>query len=278
MEVRPQERVQPVIFVRHGVAWHNVLNPQGGGGHRHDLFDPPLTTDGKMQAVLVGDTIRGWLRQQRPREPQYMVLTSPLTRCLQTAMYAFGIPSDSSSHTTTTFQCHENLREACGIHKCDARRTKSELQQCWDGRVQFSPTMSERDELWSSERRETIADVQRRIQDFLSVLIALPEPVASTTTDANGNVVFIVVTHGVWIETLLRVHQAPYHLLYTETPHPPAGANAATPPVAVPKRVYNGDAYYCECISSSSSPNQPRQLQRMQNFHQICGPQTLPTP
>jgi Histidine phosphatase superfamily (branch 1) len=284
MELQHQ-KIQQVIFVRHGIALHNVFDPQAfEGGNRNDLFDPPLTADGKLQAVMVGDTIRGWIRQQRrntaaQHSPHFMVMTSPLTRCLQTALYAFGIPDEYPNRTT--FMCHESLREACGIHRCDARRTKSELQRCWDFcRVQFSPTMSERDELWSPEHRETIADVQGRVENFLSFLITVKERATGTTTDSNihnnSNVMFIIVTHGVWIETLLRVCHAPYHLLYNVLPSP-AGASAATPSVAVPKRVFNGDAYYCECLSSSS-PNQQVQLQQIQNFHQICGSTTIPMP
>lgn len=282
-----QHKMQKVIFVRHGIALHNVVDPQaleGGTSSRRELFDPPLTSDGMLQAVMVGETIQGWIRQQRRdsfslHPPRLIVMISPLTRCLQTALYAFGTPNDFFSDST--FLCLENLREACGMHRCDARRTKSELQQCWElnnFRVQFSPTMSERDELWSSRQRETIPDLQRRIHDFLSFLITFNDPVTTITSEINictsDDVVFIIVTHGVWIETLLRVYHAPYHLLYNQIPNP-TGADATTPTVVVPKRVYNGDAYYCECISSS--PGRNLQLQRVQNFHQICGATSVPS-
>jgi hypothetical protein len=108
------------------------------------------------------------------------------------------------------------------------------------------------------------------------------DPATVTASDSKNsfpsyeNVVFVIVTHGVWIETLLRVYQAPDNLLYDVIPHP-AGANASMPPVTVPKRVHNGDAYYCECISTSTSHHR-LQLQRIQKFHQICGPRAMPLP
>jgi broad specificity phosphatase PhoE len=96
-----------LILVRHGIALHNVIQQQpypttrtpcqqGLNNNINDdedlLFDPSLTIEGKKQAIMIGETIRGFIRlpeqltSVRP-QPTYQILTSPLTRCLQTTMY-----------------------------------------------------------------------------------------------------------------------------------------------------------------------------------------------
>jgi broad specificity phosphatase PhoE len=254
-----QQRIFKLIFVRHGVALHNVVDQRSTTNLSHDLFDPPLTMEGKFQAVVVGEAIRNWIREQHQNLPpgaqpqSFTVISSPLTRCLQTGMYAFGIPNDDSS--SPAFLCHEDVREACGIYSCDRRRTKSQLQTNWTRNycgVQFTSGMSEQDEIWSANRRETIHEVQIRIEKFLLFLIASIEPAGNATTaehDNNENDVFVVITHGVWIETLLQMYHAPSHF-------------------QIPKRVRNADAYYCECVSALSN-NQ--QFLCMRNFQQIYG-------
>jgi hypothetical protein len=214
-----------LILIRHGIALHNVMHHHQQHHHQHHqqhphpppppqqqqygptrgndsndnimninisddnyLFDPQLTVDGKIQAVIVGETVRQFVVQQQQQQQQHhqklncRILTSPLTRCLQTATYAFGIPQDygstnstaatgtnpTATTTATTIQCHENLREACGIHHCDRRRTKTQLQQFWGHMIQFihhdgMSISSDHDSLWHATRRETIYELQCRI-------------------------------------------------------------------------------------------------------------------
>jgi broad specificity phosphatase PhoE len=56
--------------------------------------------------------------------------------------------------------------------------------------------MTELDEAWSSTQRETIGDVERRIGRFLDWLVSLPYQR------------IVVVSHGVWMECLLRQFNA----------------------------------------------------------------------
>jgi broad specificity phosphatase PhoE len=238
-------KIIKLILVRHGIALHNVLHRQSqqtstllhGTAMDNDdddiLFDPPLTMEGKIQSLMIGETIRTYVRQQHnligsssdSPPMQYKILTSPLTRCLQTSMYAFGIPEEyhlSSSQITQTILCHDDLREACGLYNCDRRRMKSQLQQYWNNNscIRFHNDMSEFDTLWSKTNRETMHDLQQRIERFM--IWFLPS--------YDNDDIVILITHGVWIETMIQM----YNPLWSAT--------------STTKRIYNADMHYCECI------------------------------
>ena len=131
------EKIQRVIFVRHGVAKHN-LYVDGRPPNLADpmLFDPPLVFDGKKQALDVGQRLRG--------ERIELVVTSPLTRCIQTASLAF-LRGDcyADGRQEPSFFCSELIREAYGMHYPDRRRNKSFLKVSFiasSGRLPFSPS------------------------------------------------------------------------------------------------------------------------------------------
>lgn len=276
-----------LILVRHGIALHNVIHhhtsyqqqpPQQThdplGNYINDtnlnvtdenyLFDPPLTTDGKIQAVMIGETIRQFLfqqQQQQQRQQQQKVdcrvLTSPLTRCLQTSTYAFGVPQDydttttNSSFASTTIHCHENLREACGIYNCDRRRTKTQLQHYWGRIIQFinhhdsdsSLLSSDHDTLWHPTQRETIYELQCRIAQFMAWLLSsLSSSKRSQQHNENRDnnaTVYVLVTHGVWIETMLQMYD-------------PAWSSGTTTEI---RRIQNADIYNTECSYTATFTN-----------------------
>jgi broad specificity phosphatase PhoE len=117
---------QTVAFIRHGVACHNVLDRHGKAPNLKDpdLFDPPLVLEGKLQAVEVGEKLRIWWRTTQVGEYIELVITSPLTRCLQTTALAFeageyytkGLPEPQIA-------CMDVLREAYGMSYPDRRRS-----------------------------------------------------------------------------------------------------------------------------------------------------------
>ena len=116
-------KTKTIYFVRHGVALHNVPDYSTGDYHnKYDprLTDPPLISDGEEQIRNVGRKLRGVELD--------LVVTSPLTRCLQTTqliMYEWNsLNSVSSPHVV----CLENVREAFGKHYPDKRSPKSSLQ------------------------------------------------------------------------------------------------------------------------------------------------------
>lgn len=148
----PHERIQTVVFLRyeerargqnsnawpslvvrlsrHGVAQHNVLDPRTN--QRPDLhdpffFDPPLLTRGKVDSVNAGEAILTWWHTTQTGDSVELVVTSPLTRCLQTAVLAF-LPGSNGYEQQVPIACIENAREAFGMHFPDRRREKSVLQ------------------------------------------------------------------------------------------------------------------------------------------------------
>ena len=117
------ERVQRVTFLRHGVAYHNLRDPATNQPPRLDnpeLIDPPLLMDGKYQAVQAGEELMAKLPNID------LIVTSPLTRCLQTALLAFSTPPYHRPPMPVV--CKEEVREAFGKHYPDQRRDKSLLQ------------------------------------------------------------------------------------------------------------------------------------------------------
>jgi Histidine phosphatase superfamily (branch 1) len=120
-----------LALCRHGVAQHNVFDDRTG--KRPNLqdpyfFDPPLTARGKVGALHAGEALRVWWKTtQDVDEVPQLVVTSPLTRCLQTAVLAMGIP-DGYEEDVLPIVCVEHVREAHGVHYPDQRRSKSLLQ------------------------------------------------------------------------------------------------------------------------------------------------------
>lgn len=185
-----------IVFVRHGIARHNVLDDQGKPPTLNDpnLFDPPLTLEGKKQALDAGEQLRLWWHTTQVGEQMELVLSSPLTRCLQTASLAL-LPGDqyAQDHPEPTFACMDLLREAYGMSYPDRRRTKSLLVSRWPN-IHFDPSIPEQDEAWQLIERESVQDVVHRVNRFLEWLVL--------RTETN----IVVVSHGVWMECCFYAH------------------------------------------------------------------------
>lgn len=97
--------------------------------------------------------------------------------------------------------------------------------------VSFDPQMSESDEWWRPNKRESWDDIHRRVRSFLNWLVRRSEE----------NIV--VVSHGVWIESCL-----------VEQLKQDGG-----------RRVYNCDAFACEAVSLGST------FVRFENVRRIHG-------
>mmetsp|Transcript_25441 Transcript_25441/g.48206 ORF Transcript_25441/g.48206 Transcript_25441/m.48206 type:complete len:255 (+) Transcript_25441:113-877(+) len=226
---------QTVVFLRHGVAEHNV---RGANLTSPTLWDPSLTLEGKVSAVRAGETIKQWWKQQSTQQftQQWtaaassgssskivnkidLIVCSPLSRTLQTAALAFvPDPPYATASAAPPLVCVEAVREAYGVHYPDRRRKRSVLMKQWPA-VQFDNSMPEEDVYWSPTQRETYDNVRDRVQAFLQWLRTRPE----------RNI--CVVSHGVWIETCLQAFGSP----------PGALGN---------RRVYNCDAYAVKLVSN----------------------------
>jgi hypothetical protein len=153
MMMESNERKQTMVLIRHGVALHNVIDSRTGQACNYRdsyFFDPPLVEDRMDDIVGMGSKVQQWFTtQSEPNRTIELIITSPLTRCIQTTMIAFGSIVDDdkiattgtcptndrkNSHTcrpTIPILCREVIREAYGIHFPDQRRAKSVLMVCF---------------------------------------------------------------------------------------------------------------------------------------------------
>lgn len=224
---------QQIVFCRHGIARHNMLDEKGNPPNLNDpdLFDPPLLLEGKKQVLDAAERLRIWWHTTQMGEHVELVITSPLTRCLQTTALAF-LPGDFYAKETPepTIACMDLVREAYGMSYPDRRRPKNLLESTWP-MIHFDPSMPVQDEAWQLTERESVPDVIQRVNQFLQWLIFREET----------NIV--VVSHGVWIECCFYAH------------FPQALANG--------DRVGNGDLFAAECVSIHG------QFQRLENVRRI---------
>jgi broad specificity phosphatase PhoE len=94
--------------------------------------------------------------------------------------------------------------------------------------------MSETDEAWTAHYRETLQDINRRIERFLGWLVSLPQMDHHHEQEQS---IVVVVSHGVWMECLLRKFDA----------------------LADGQRVYNTDAYALRlhsCVDDNDNDGQ----------------------
>mmetsp|Transcript_7107 Transcript_7107/g.15326 ORF Transcript_7107/g.15326 Transcript_7107/m.15326 type:complete len:302 (+) Transcript_7107:107-1012(+) len=224
-----------IYLIRHGVAAHNVHDPNTGERpdyHNPDLTDPPLLHHGEWQASILGENLKriGLIDASRSMEnvavgneensmdfddnrrqrnsPIELIVTSPLTRCLQTASHIFpsyfqvyspdenSITLDESSqhyvlNRDCKICCHGDIREAYGMHYPDRRSPLSTVKSKFPT-VAYHPAITEHDTDWKPHTRETRHDVAERARKFFHWLLHQP----------HDNIA--VVSHGVWIECALR--------------------------------------------------------------------------
>ncbi len=100
----------PVYFIRHGQSEFNAA--YNAGEKDPMIFDAPLTTEGRRQAEEARALVANLGIKQ--------VITSPLTRAIQTALYLF----DHIAPITVEAGHRELL-----IHSCDVGRPPGDLQR-----------------------------------------------------------------------------------------------------------------------------------------------------
>ncbi|KAG0558496.1 hypothetical protein M758_10G030500 [Ceratodon purpureus] len=185
----PMARCKIIHLVRHGQATHNkarIESPNDSVYESELYFDAPLTDLGWTQAQLVHEHIAN----TNSIKPQ-LVVTSPLSRCIQTAIGVFGSgnslrPSESkfnalmldnvagtrpaiSAEGCPRFVAVEYCRECMGQHPCDRRRSISELMEQYPA-VDFSDIVNDEDVHWKAETRERDEEVRYRAAAFATWL------------------------------------------------------------------------------------------------------------
>lgn len=177
----PMARCKIIHLVRHGQATHNKArddNPTLNVYTDEAYFDAPLTALGWKQALY----LREHIANTNSIKPQ-LVVTSPLSRAIQTAIAVFGSgnslrPSESqfnalmldhvcpkrpsiSAEGCPKFQAIEWCRECIGEHPCDRRRPVSQLQSQYPA-IDFSDMVNDEDVHWKVDKRETAEEVGYR--------------------------------------------------------------------------------------------------------------------
>ena len=136
-----QERATKIVhFIRHAEGTHNVNQE-----YRSKInLDAPLTEKGRQQCQELAQKIA--TAQQGPlfqlRESAEIIVTSPLTRCIQTATLSFpsllekGIP----------MVAHEMVRETVN-YNCDRRRTIQQITK-EHAHIDYSHVNDNHDVIW----------------------------------------------------------------------------------------------------------------------------------
>uniref|UniRef100_A0A7S0DVM4 Phosphoglycerate mutase n=1 Tax=Hanusia phi TaxID=3032 RepID=A0A7S0DVM4_9CRYP len=131
-------------------------------------FDAGLTIDGREQAKEAGLLLQG--------SKLDVVVASPLSRALQTAMIACKAWKSPSQPLLKDprFVCVEWCREGmtCGVHPCNRRRTISEIKSEYP-QFDFSSITSNEDDIWRHDKAETQQDLNHRVALFLEWLETL---------------------------------------------------------------------------------------------------------
>jgi len=165
LAANPNVQQKTVYFCRHGRAKHNQAADEIGDSAYFDeaYFDAPLLEEGRSQALEAGVTLQG--------KDVQCIVTSPLTRCLQTAHLA-GEGMGARKVVV------EDLRESgkYGQHPCNRRRPVEEVAPRFPD-FTFAELPEGEDAVWAHEEGKDGqgAMVQARASNFLEWLSKQPE-------------------------------------------------------------------------------------------------------
>jgi broad specificity phosphatase PhoE len=154
-------------LIRHGYALHNELfikmNLDVNAFRIPEAFDAPLTLLGHEQSRSLG-------KEWSDKNKVDLVIVSPLTRTLETAINIFG-------DTNIPIVSHEFLREyPVGRDTCNQRKTKDVLIKYFP-RIDFSGLDHNDDIFWKKDERdmETVEELDIRIHCMKEYLLNRPE-------------------------------------------------------------------------------------------------------
>eukprot|EP00903_Cladosiphon_okamuranus_P011641 g10949.t1 len=170
-------------FMRHSIATHNEAAAASA-----DAMGSVYLSEAYADSSL---SSRGHALVRRARQSMLglsptpsVVLCSPLTRAIQTAIAMFG-------GTGVRIVAVPDVREAHGRFPCDRHRDRSELEHMFGDTVDFS-LCGAKDTVWSPHHREEMPQLDNRVANFVDGVLRKEE----------GHV--FVVSHGVFIEAALR--------------------------------------------------------------------------
>jgi broad specificity phosphatase PhoE len=156
---------------------HNVAVAKSGG-QDGGLEEPEYKNEAWADARLtpIGEEQSATLQPVLAALPHpEIVLVSPLSRTIQTALIAFA-----GAASPVSLVCEELVRERNGAHPCDRRRPTAELRRDFPS-VDFSPLRAEADDTWTPAREPWEGTVGRATA-FLHKLAALPQSTVACVT------------------------------------------------------------------------------------------------
>lgn len=182
--IYPLHRCKTIHLVRHAQGVHNVEGDTDHSAYmKPDFFDARITPLGWNQV----DLLREHVKESGLAEKIELVICSPLSRTMQTAVGVFGGESCSngvsvpplmvenagrpavSSLNCPPFLAVEACRERLGVHPCDKRRSITEYRALFPA-IDFSLIESDEDVLWVPDVRETFESLAERGMKFIDWL------------------------------------------------------------------------------------------------------------
>jgi len=182
------ERTKKVHFIRHAEGFHNQATRESGSNDiligNEALLDSRLTPKGVQQCLRLKAELAVRPSQGRSFTHFDLIVVSPLTRTLETAMHIFGpprkpgIPKFCCELTDRglprpQFLVREECRERWGHYMCDKRRPIREIIKDFPD-CDFSEVENDED-IFFTDHREPTAHVEERTIQFLEWLNKRPE-------------------------------------------------------------------------------------------------------
>ncbi|KAL4969131.1 phosphoglycerate mutase family protein [Aspergillus stella-maris] len=235
---------------RHGEGWHNAAEDFYGtpawncywalltGNATATWFDADLTPAGIEQAQIAHDY---WVSQYATQKIAFpdAYYSSPMTRALKTANITFSnLPLNQTHSAPFVPEVKEGFREGMSMHTCNARRSKSYIEDLFPGWT-FEIGFMEEDEFWTGTTAEPSEGQDLRSRKALddifypgvdgpspssSSFVSIPTPTATpypghrgsgfthhhSTNKAKTNQIISITAHSGEITSILRVigHQA----------------------------------------------------------------------
>lgn len=185
------DRTKTIHFIRHAEGIHNAANAKAGNNTptmistpgAMEFWDAPLTPHGISQCERVREELARERQCNHHAKQIELVVVSPLTRTLETAVCIFGTPK---SDGVPPFVVHELCRERTGLYTCDGRRPIREKRLEFPA-IDFDRTSfvsSDEDAMWT-EQRELDADCTARGIAFVKWLAARPEREIAVVTHSS---------------------------------------------------------------------------------------------
>lgn len=192
----PTRQSKIVHFCRHAQAYHNINHTY----RNIQNLDARLTTAGMVQCQSLAGRISKAEVNREPylhhlRENVELIVTSPLTRCIQTTLHSFEpVLNRKGGKPPPPVLAHDLIRETVN-YICDRRRTRSEIQRDFTcpttqrPLVDLSHVATEHDDIWERYEKRLGNDesytmhresaelhvVADRARDFLTWLAQRPE-------------------------------------------------------------------------------------------------------